>query len=53
MLLNSAGQVVNLPKQVNSHTHPDLFRNLREVLVPSEKGHGKMFNMETRARIKQ
>ena len=53
MLVNKQGQIVNLPKDINSRTHPNLFRDLREVLVPAEKAHGKMFRVETRAKIKE
>lgn len=52
MLVNREGKIVNLPKDINSRTHPTLFANLREVLVPAEKSHEKMFRVETHAKYK-
>lgn len=53
MLINKVGHVINVDKSLNSVTHPKIFAPLREVLVPPNHSHDKMFRLETRARIKQ
>ncbi len=52
MLYNKQGQQVNVPTKFNSRENPNMFRDLREVKEPSKDGHGKMFNIGTRARMR-
>lgn len=52
MLFNHKNQPVTVAKDMNSKTHPHVFARLTEKLIPSEPFHGKMFNIQTRARTK-
>lgn len=53
MLLNKQGMQVTIPKQLNTREHPEVFEDLREIHEPATKGHGKMFNLETRCKFKE
>lgn len=51
MLVNSQNQVVTISPKFSSTTHPKLFTQFHEILEPTPKYVGKMFNIEQRARI--
>lgn len=53
MLYNKQGQIVSIPKNANTHNAPNIqWKDLREVVKPSEKTHAKMFRLEERAKVK-
>ncbi len=51
MLFNSKGQQVTVSDRLDSVSNPRVFKDLREVLIPSEKACGNLFRLETRARV--
>ena len=53
MLYNRQGQEVKVNIKFNSKDNPNMFKDLVERKEPSPLGHGKMFNLGTRAKFKQ
>lgn len=51
MLITKTGQIVNISPKLSSTTHPRVFAELHEILEPTPKYVGKMFNIEQRARF--
>ena len=54
MLINTKGEVVNVPEHVRSSTKHGaaVLAQLREVLENPVKSSGAMFRLETRARVR-
>ena len=52
MLFNSKGQVVHVHHSLNTKANPGVFIPLREMKIPLEHVHDKMFRLETRAKMK-
>ena len=53
MLVTKDNRIVNVSPKLSSTTHPKIFANLHEILEPTPKYVGKMFNIEQRAKITQ